>query len=292
MFPHNFTKVELNIFMYILSLFNNKDATIATISYKKLRDMAGFNSRRTYADFDKSLEKFCSKIESFVFTAQTPDCDFDLHPFSTIQRNLTTRVLTIAINPYAKALINACKGYTQFDLREYISLKSKFSKCIFVYLKQFRSTGVWHVRIEDFKERLGISTYSNNNCIQRCIYPAIKELSDKKIFSNLSVKIETSHAQGNPVKALLFTFTPEKIGTISRDDTPMSSTDKENSMPAKESSQHSATNGSNDNIKPSNSTNNRKWTSSKKKKGTSFHNFEERTYDFDELMAILGLERR
>ena len=102
------------------------------------------------------------------------------------------------------------RGYTQFDIREFISLKSKGAKFIYINLKQFRTTGVWHVLMDDFKRRLGIGSYSNNNCVYKVLNPAIEELVKKGMFSDLSVKIERGSTKGNPIRALLFTFAPEK----------------------------------------------------------------------------------
>lgn len=209
MFPEGLTKLEMNAFMFILSSFNGASSDEISIEYRKIRDIIKYNPKRTTKEFDEVLEKLCAKLRPITLTVGNDEEDGDYYLFPTFIRNWYDQMLTIGINPHAKKLIDIPKGYTQFDIREFISLKLKASKYIFMNLKQFRTTGVWHVGMNEFKRRLGVSSYNNNNCIQKLITPAINELNERGIFDNLTFKTELERSQGSPVRALLFTFTPE-----------------------------------------------------------------------------------
>ncbi len=209
MFPEGLTKLEMNAFMFILSSFNGASSDEISIEYRKIRDIIKYNPKRTTKEFDEVLEKLCAKLRPITLTVGNDEEDGDYYLFPTFIRNWYDQMLTIGINPHAKKLIDIPKGYTQFDIREFISLKLKASKYIFMNLKQFRTTGVWHVGMNEFKRRLGVSSYNNNNCIQKLITPAINELNERGIFDNLTFKTELERSQGSPVRTLLFTFTPE-----------------------------------------------------------------------------------
>ena len=209
MFPVDLTKLEMNAFMYILTSFTGNPSEEIMIPYKALRDVIHYNPKRTSKDFDEVLQKFCQKLQKVTLLTSQDNIDGDYCVFPTFIRNGYDRCLTVGINPHARRMLDISKGYTQFDIREFISLKSKAAKFIFIHLKQFRTTGVWHVGLSDFKDKLGYRSYNNNNCIQKLVLPAIKELDEKHIFSGLTVKVEYDSTQGTPARSLLFTFQAE-----------------------------------------------------------------------------------
>ena len=215
MFPVDLTKLEMNAFMYILSGFNGNDNDELVIPYQKIREIIRYNPKRTAKDFEEMLEKLCKKLKQVTLLIGNDKEDGDYCVFPTFIRNWYEQHLTVALNPHARQLLNIPKCYTQFDIREFISLKSKAAKFIFINLKQFRSTGIWHVSMAEFKKRLGAGTYSNNNCIQKLIIPAIAELNDRGIFDSLDYKIESERSPGSPVRSVVFTFTPEKRSAVS-----------------------------------------------------------------------------
>jgi len=209
-FPTDLTKLEMNAFAYILASFRNNSSTGIRISYKSIREAIRYNPRRTLADFDEELARLCTKLQKITIAVgnDKEDCDYMLFP--TFIRNWYDQVLTVEVNDRTRSLFDVPRGYTTFDIREFISLKHKASKFIFINLKQFRTTGIWHVGINEFKRRLGVISYSNNNCLQKLIIPAVKELNEKGIFKDLSFKSECDSLRGNPICALLFRFTPEQ----------------------------------------------------------------------------------
>ena len=229
MFPVGLSKLEMNTFMYILSEFTGNSVVELIIPYRRLREIIKYNPRRTSKEFDEVLEKLCDKLRQVTLSMGNDEEDADYCVFPTFIRNWYEQSLTVGINLYAKKLLDIQKGYTQFDIREFISLKSKAATFIFINLKQFRTTGVWHVGMNDFKKGLGASTYSNNNCIQKLIIPAVKELNEKEIFDDLTFKTETDSSKGNPVRALLFTFAPEKRKVTDKSQT-VSSAKSENAI--------------------------------------------------------------
>ena len=69
---------------------------------------------------------------------------------------------------------------------------------------QYRSTGYYVVRIEDFRERMDIpDNYQMGNIDQKVLQPALRELQN--YFNDLKVK-KIKAKKGNKIAKLEFTF--------------------------------------------------------------------------------------
>ena len=108
-------------------------------------------------------------------------------------------------------------NFTRFELNEFISLKSNYSKEIYRRLKQFKHTGIWKVHIDNFRELLNIPEKYRISEIDKKVFKiSIEELN--KYFDNFEIiKIK----KGRKVEYLEFKFTPEKKyreNTVNSDD--------------------------------------------------------------------------
>jgi plasmid replication initiation protein len=94
--------------------------------------------------------------------------------------------------------------FTKYRLGDISSLKSAYSIRLYEMLMQFQSTGIALVRLEEFKERLGIADkYSDYlNLRRRIIEPAVSELNQK---SHLTITFK-SIREGRAIKKLEFFF--------------------------------------------------------------------------------------
>ena len=52
---------------------------------------------------------------------------------------------------FRELIANLTKEFTQYELEEFIFLNTRYTKTIYRYLKQFRTTGIWRVKWVDFK---------------------------------------------------------------------------------------------------------------------------------------------
>lgn len=105
--------------------------------------------------------------------------------------------------------------FTRYELAEFVSLSSKYTKTIYRYLKQFRNTGLWKIDYDEFKEILGIpSSYISTMIDKQIIKPAIKQLTQEKNLFDITripfknLKYEKIK-QSNKIKFLQFTFDKE-----------------------------------------------------------------------------------
>lgn len=107
--------------------------------------------------------------------------------------------------------------FTRYELAEFVSLSSKYTKTIYRYLKQFRHTGLWKIDYDEFKEILGIpNSYISTMIDKQIIKPAIKQLiQEKHLFDIIRVPFKNLKyekiKQSNKIKFLKFTFEKEVL---------------------------------------------------------------------------------
>ena len=127
-------------------------------------------------------------------------------------------------------------------------------------LKQFRSTGEYHVKVDELRKLLGCpESYSNKYLMRDIITPAIAEL--QKDFPTLTCEAVRARTKGRPVTGYHFMFMAD------------------GQIPGQMTIDQGAEEV-------------RKYKASKAKEGSkarrnSFNNFEQRDYDFDDLEAQL-----
>jgi plasmid replication initiation protein len=117
-------------------------------------------------------------------------------------------VLRVRVNEdFSWLLTNVVKEFTMFELQQYVSCSSTYSKGLFRLLKQWKSVGttpIYHV--EELKTLLDTPDYKPKILMRDIIEPAIKELQNKKVWSNLWVEVIYKRGRGKPVDGYRFHF--------------------------------------------------------------------------------------
>ena len=126
--------------------------------------------------------------------------------------------IVIKVNPDFAYLINQlAEHFTQFELEEFIFLKGRYTKTLYRYLKQFRTTGVWRVTWDNFKMLLDIpKSYKMCDIDKQILEPSVKQLQEplnlferaRTPFKNLKYrKIKgKGRGRGGNVTHIEFTF--------------------------------------------------------------------------------------
>ena len=126
--------------------------------------------------------------------------------------------IVIKVNPDFAYLINQlAEHFTQFELEEFIFLKGRYTKTLYRYLKQFRTTGVWRVTWDNFKMLLDIpKSYPVCMIDSRILEPCVKQLQEplnlferaRTPFKNLKYKKikGKGRGRGGNITHIEFTF--------------------------------------------------------------------------------------
>ena len=139
-------------------------------------------------------------------------CSIEFNNYEILEK------IIIKVNPDFVYLINQlAEHFTQFELEEFIFLKGRYTKTLYRYLKQFRTTGIWRVSWDDFKMLLDIpKSYEMRDIEKRVLKPSVEQLQEplnlfersRTPFKNLKyTKIKgKGRGRGGNVTHIEFTF--------------------------------------------------------------------------------------
>lgn len=241
-----FGQVDFDFFMVLCAKLKDSGSNRLVISFDEFKKLAGYSPKNSEARFINSLQSMNQKqlLSTGLIRQGNKIKQFVL--FTEFEIDPDEKTITAKVNSdYMYILNEVTKSFTRFELEEFIRLESKYSKTLYRLLKQFRTTGIYRVTLDEFKRLFGVSKgYSNKLIMQKIITPSVKAL--KPHFTNLECVPLYEKKPGRPVKGYEFTFEPETVPRIG---------------PAPEQPERKK----------------------QRKPKNAFHNFEQREYDYDDL---------
>lgn len=210
------SKLELNLFLTICSEAVDRNTDEIEVSLSELKEKANIK-RLSYEKFVVFIQKTMNNIASLGIKtySQENDGEFTIfYPLKNVKVSPKQNKMVFKINDDYIYLFNElAKNFTEFELLEYLSIKSKYSKECYRRLKQF-STGWWKVSIENFRMLLGIpDSYVMTNINTNVLKPITEDLSG--LFETFEIeKVYEKGKRGRPeVTHLIFRFV-EKNKTV------------------------------------------------------------------------------
>lgn len=208
-----FSERDYNVFFAICSKLQGCGTQRIQFTYKEIAALIGYkNPHMPVAKFSEDvLHRVNQKLMKMDYTVV--DSEYRKHDFVFFPefiRDDEAQTLTVHISPHAVYLFNQLNegNWTCIELQQFVSIRSRYAKILYRCFRQFRSTGRYVVRVEDFRELLGIpDAYENKTVLRDIINPAIKAL--QPFFANLSCTPVKSRKQGSPVSGYIFTFRKE-----------------------------------------------------------------------------------
>ena len=202
----NFNSNELNILMAICSRMKEKEEEVITFHFEKLKKLINY-SDNTPATFVKDLESTYDKLISIKLKVGDKRRFIKFVLFTRYSVDIEEKIVEIAVNKEFAWVLNALNvSFTAFELKEFLSLKSSYAKEFYRRMKQFKSTGIWRVSIEEFRKMLDISEkYKIGEIDKWVLKPIQKELGDR--FNLKIKKLYNKKSRGRPsVSGFIFTF--------------------------------------------------------------------------------------
>ncbi|MGL5905028.1 MAG: replication initiation protein [Cetobacterium sp.] len=211
-----FKEKELDIFFTICYKLKEQGANVVEITFNELKALTDLTKKpERLKNYILQLNK---KLLALNCQIEVKKNEYDAFVFFTrLYTNFNTGKLEVSVQPqFLYLLNNLVEKYTKFDLLEFISLKSVYSKNMFKLLKQWETKKEKEFIIEDFRNILGVPKgYTSTNLNERVLKPIMEELP--QYFPNLKLeKIKT----GKKVTSLKFTWSGkvEKIEPKQIDD--------------------------------------------------------------------------
>ena len=222
---NSMSEAQQNIFFTLLQQLRNSSDYTLELDFNKVFELAQIADNSSYR---KEILDKLSKLQEFKFRYETNNKG-DLAQeviFPKIETDSKNKVLKIKVSEdFKDRYINSpLKGWTRYELAEFVNLSGTYTKTIYRYLKQFRSSGRWRIRYDDFKELLGIPESDRaTNIDQQILKPTIKELSAERNlfdmrrtpFQKLSVR---KFKKGREIETLEFTFMPQPVSELEKDE--------------------------------------------------------------------------
>lgn len=199
------TEKELNIFFSICFKMKNTGEEEILLSFSELKELSKGDSN--LPRFLNALKSTYTKLLTIPYFFKNEQGFGAFVLFNKYFVNEQEKTVKIKVSSDFKYLLNDFFGnYTKFDLLEFVSLKSIYSKNLFKVLKQWESKKEKKFEIEEFRSLMGVPIkYSTANFNDRVLKPIMQELP--KYFSNLKLeKIKT----GKKVTDLKFTWKIKK----------------------------------------------------------------------------------
>ncbi|WP_366533282.1 replication initiation protein (plasmid) [Carnobacterium maltaromaticum] len=217
-----FNAVEMDLFFSICAKLKKQNTDTIRLSFEQLRELSNYKPTATKR-FVTDLESVYNKMLQLTYTTRNGlDVDkFVLFNGFSIRASEDVPYVEISINPKLESILNEIdSNFTRFELEEFTQLKSSYSKTLYRLLKQYRSTGIYIITIEEFRRLLDIpASYRITNIDQKVLTPVKKELS--KYFDNLQI-VKTKAKKGNKIAQLVFTFTEKNKSKVPLDYRPSS----------------------------------------------------------------------
>lgn len=208
---NGFNSVDQNIFMALCARMKDQNTEEITFDFTTLRKIINYPKKRTDKQFMSDLKHMNREMLKLTCSFRYGQKEMDFVLFPTFERDFDKRTLRVRVNPDFAFLLNDFTngGYTQMELKRFIAIEGKYAKTMYKYLRQFRATGIWKVGYQEFRDIMCVpTTYKPYNINQKVIKPAIEELS--KYFPELKYEPFYLRKQGNPLGGYTFTFVGDK----------------------------------------------------------------------------------
>lgn len=209
----NWNIAERHLFTAIIVKLRDQGTKEVVMDKDDLRELSDYSDRHK-ARFKDTMANLINKVDDLELIQYT-----EKNGWNTMQKirmfdefiaewanDRSDIKLKIRISPHYSYFVNALSGnFTQFELSEYLSLKSTYSAACYMQLKQWRTVGRRTFEVDEFKQLLDIpKSYRNYDIKRRVLTPIRNELS--QFFKDLKI---VGIKSGRKIVKYDFTWTPE-----------------------------------------------------------------------------------
>ncbi|EHL17553.1 hypothetical protein HMPREF9628_02212 [Peptoanaerobacter stomatis] len=203
----DFSSKEMDLFFSICSQMRDKGLDEITFTFEQLKDLSNYKFT-AYDRFIKDIENVYNKLIKLNIRIETEEKIVRFVLFTKYEIDKTKTSISISVNKEFKYILNDITGnFTKFELAEFVSLKSSYSKTAYKLIKQFRTTGYMVLTIDDFRQQFCIPKSYRMTDINKQIFEKIhNELS--AYFKNLEIN-KISKGRGRKITHIEFVFNAE-----------------------------------------------------------------------------------
>ena len=200
----NFDSVEMNLFFSICAKMKDKGLSKVQFTFEDLRELSAYKPT-SIKRFSDDLEAVYNKMLQLTYRTEEAGIREKFVLFTGYRIDENNQTVDISVNPELAYIINELSSeFTKFELQEFTGIRSSYAKTMYRLLKQYRSTGFYIVKIEDFREILSIpNSYQMSDIDKQVLKPIKNELSE--FFDCLKIK-KIKARKGNRIAMIEFRF--------------------------------------------------------------------------------------
>jgi len=176
---------EADLFAAVCAYVKEKGTHKVAMTFDQIRELSGYSDRDNTRLFEelKALNRKLIHLY-YEFEDERGLTGFNLFQWWTLGRDGR---FEIAVSELFEFMLNNLgTEFTRFELGVFTAIEGKYAKHLYRLLKQFRSTGLYCVHLDDFRKLLDIpKSYKIAQIDQKVINPAIGEL--RPYFEELAV---------------------------------------------------------------------------------------------------------
>ena len=203
----NFNAKEMDLLFSICSQVREKGTDIVEFTFDDLKELSDYKMTAT-KHFVKDIESVYDKLIQLNLKIGT-DTEFTKFVlFKEYSVSESKGTVTVGVNEKFKYILNEItQNFTKFELEEFTSLKSSYSKTAYRLIKQYRKTGYVIFTMEQFRELMCVpKSYQVCHITDNILKPIQNELS--KYFKGLKInKIKAK--KGKFISHIEFIFMAE-----------------------------------------------------------------------------------
>lgn len=177
----NFSSQELDLLISIASKVKEKGVKLVEIPFFELKKYINLKSNLSNSKFMKSVINVNKKLLALNFTFVEGNIVDQFTLFKKFRVDGNSQILYVSVNEDFFFLLNQLtSNFTRFELKEFVTLKSSYTKEFYRRIKQFRKTGFWKCSIEEFRNLLDIpQKYRIIDIDKYVLKPIMKELGEE-----------------------------------------------------------------------------------------------------------------
>ena len=197
----DFTELELNLFITILYKMRHEKENEVTFRSEDIKNMTNAKDR-SYKEFERILHS----LQDRTFYLKTMDGYERIKPFPTLIFNNEKKKITVEVNKRMVPVFRQLKEqFTQYSLKEFVSLDNKYGKRLYQLLKQYESIGKRNFKLDNFRELLDCTNKSYDkmsNLDKKVLMKARDDINEKTSLSVDYVKLK----KGRKIESVEFTI--------------------------------------------------------------------------------------
>jgi len=208
----NFSSQELDLLISIASKVKEKGIEIIEVSFLELKKYINLKKKHSNIEFMKSIINVNKKLLALNFTFVEGNVVEQFTLFKKFKVDGDNKILYVSVNEDFFFLLNQLtSNFTRFELKEFVTLKSSYTKEFYRRMKQFRKTGFWRCSIEEFRNLLDIPEKYRIIDIDKFVLKPIQKELGEKYELNITKKYGFSGGRGRSrVTGFEFKFSTEK----------------------------------------------------------------------------------